>query len=313
MMYVLFALAIAAGGPPPPIVAGPLEIHGRLVVDGVGVDGLHDFAVTYRDEGGIDVGGFDASGVVVVAGDFEFAVVDDDALYAAAAAGDLVVEVSVVDDFDGVSAVAVVGAVPFASEADSAAFAEVANVADALGALTDVELVSAAALASTATDPVVALGNVAVPADLLDGDQGTIDTIGAGLVNSPQLDVAAGAVDSARIIDGTVRSAAIEDGSVTSVNVGATASADLAAATLTGADFEPGRITSTQVAGNKIGIFRLPLACDLEQPLTTSSASCTRRTCSTAGQVRDCNTGNCVVGTGTTCFVVSVGATLFAP
>lgn len=291
--------------------SAPFEIDGRIVVSGVGVDDVFDFDVVVRDEAGVSVVEFTEFGVIVVGGDFAFAL-DDDAVSAAVDDGTLLVEVSVASL--GLTAPAAIGALPVVATTETAALAVTAQTATTLGALARADLVTATQLATVGAASVSYDNVTGRPNGIDDGDQGTIDAVGAGLVRTgTSVDVANGAVTSAKIVDATVTGAAIADGAVGAAQVQNVVGSNFATATLTSADFANAGIASTDLSGNLKTIFQFPSVCDGARPITTSSSPCFKQTGCPSGQVRNCTTELCEVGVATTCPVIRIGQLLFAP
>lgn len=297
----------------PAVAAEPLVLAGHLIVDGVAADDVRDFTVVARDEDGVTVATVEASGIVVVAGDFAFAL--DDAFFDAAVAafdGGLAVEVSVAG-LDVVAAAAV-GAVAAVAVTPTAALAVVADTATTLGALTSADLPTRAQLAAAGVS--VNYDNVVGrPAGIDDGDQGNVDGVGSSLtLSGTTLDVAAGAVTSAVITDGTIGSAAIADGAVLSTNITALglAQADFAPASLTGNNFQAASLTAGDINGSVVTVFNTVPGCGAVR-LTTSSTCAKAAVCAVGGQRPNCTTGTCEVNATTTCATTRLGQLLFAP
>lgn len=281
-----------------------LEVRGFLSRDGVGVDDLVDVRVVVRDAAGGEVDSAEVDGVVVVAGDFAFAL---DPSVEDVIAGGGVVDVSIVDP--AVVAVGVIGVVAGADFAVHAVRAARADTAGALGALVAADLAQASA---GRIDAPYAVANVSgAPAGLDDGDQGTIDAVGAGLtLSGTVVDVADGAVTPDKITANTIDSVAIADGAVTSAKVGTIGAADVATGTLVADDFSTVAFGSSDFVGNSQLVFQMPKGCDVDGRVSVSN-TCAKRAGCGAGQQRNCGTGVCETSTVTTCATAPVGVTLF--
>jgi hypothetical protein len=306
-----------------PALAQPFSIAGRLSGGTVAVDDVRDFDVEVADGAGVVVAEFSVADVAIVGGGFAFLIpADFDAsLGAAAADGPLAVAITFVDD-DGATATATstLGAVAVAAFATETPFAPRGGTADAVGTLGGGDVVSAGVLGNNVIETVpIAFANLTgVPANVADGvDNGNVDVIGAGLVLAGGvLDVAAGSVTAANVVDGTIGSAQIADGAVDGNVLGGVSGSDFANDSLTAADFAPAGIGAVDVAGTLNNVFQTPFGCDTAVPFfvtTAVSSTCTKRTGCAAGQTRNCDSGVCETGSTTVCSRTKLGAALFAP
>jgi len=166
----------------------------------------------------------------------------------------------------------------------------VALVADALGDIPAADLNADASPLAVA----MAFANVSgVPASISDGiDNGTVDTLsGLTIDGGGTLNVATGGVTD--IATGTLTGAQLQDGTVTSTQLGALSTTKVADGTLTGANFANGAFATTADVTGTALVFKNPAGC--ANPFALSSAStpaCARLSCGT-DQLRACSTGTC--------------------
>lgn len=304
-----FPLVVCALLAPSLHAAPVVVVDGRVVIDGAGANTVADVHVEVTGNAGVLVTA-DVPAVVLVDG---FLSVDLDlaeAVDAALAGETLLVSVTVDDGVAPLTATSVVGPVFFAAHASEAGHALDAASADAVGGLTDAELVSAAALAASG-GPAVAWENLtSLPAGIADGDDGNVLSIGAGLTRTG-VTLSVSALTGASIVDGTIGTNQIADDTLTSSHLASLGGADFAADSLAGADFAQTSFTSTDVV--RPVVMRVEAqGCALRGRLTTAT-TCPQVTCNNGTGGLSCTTGLCGTLVGTCTNPLAGGSLLFGP
>lgn len=271
ILVALFAFASA------PIAAAPfVSVDGRL---DTASDDVVNIVVEVRDDDGTVRLTTTETGVVVLNGAFAFD------LDIAEVVGDLssgaVMTVDV--EVGALRASTRLGAMFSAAASATAAKATTVTTASSLGVIAPASLIQISTL-DDAGAVSVAFANVAdLPAGIADGrDNGNLDSVGAGLVVTGGVLRLTG-ITGAQIINETVPTTAIADGSMTSAPLVSLLAAKVADNTLTGADFADGALPafSDIVEPASLRLYRQNIGCAPAggSDRIVTEASCARQVC----------------------------------
>jgi len=210
------------------------------------------------------------------------------------------------------------GAMFSAATSTTAAKATTVTTASSLGVIEPASLIQISTLDDVGA-VTVAFANVTdVPAGLADGtDNGNLNSVGAGLAVTGGVLRLTG-ITGAQVIDGTVPTAAIADGSMTSTPLVSLLAVKVADNTLTGADFGDGAVAAfSDIADpGSIRLYRQNLGCAPAggSDRIVTDSTCPRQVCGGTGRV-ECGSLFCEQpSTGSNfCANEQLGRLLFIP
>ncbi len=269
------------------VAAAEASAYPVLAVDGVvsGVaDGTFDIVIEVSSDSGEVLVTESVANFVVVGG----AIAVDVDLGAAAAAleGGEVLTVAV--EVGDLSASARLGSVLRANLAEDVEIADVVVVAERLGDIPAASLVQAGAVGGI---PVAFENITGLPVGIADGDDGNIFALRDLVITAGAIEVAPGAITSARLVDATITSAQLRDSTFSGAAISTVSADRVADGTLTGRNFANDSFAIDDVT-DSVAINRMPIGC-VNAGIITTASSCFRKSCGT-NRLQACESTDCV-------------------